>query len=83
MNAVPTVVAFDHGAKVGCPSIAQHIVGHGDDRSPDREVESKVSREHYDLAEDRILHALTTLPLPPSFAAPIFADRDPRGRIAA
>jgi hypothetical protein len=65
----------DHGAKIGCPGIAQHIVGHGDDRSPDREVDSKVSREHYDLAEDRILHALTTLPLPESFHEPLFVGR--------
>lgn len=58
------------------PGIAEYIVGHADDRSPDKEMEgSKVSRKHYDFAEDRVLEALSTLPLPPSFHEPLYVGR--------
>lgn len=61
----------DHGATIGMPGIGDQVTGHAADRAPDREVQSAVTREHYDFAEDRVLRALTTLPLPPSFAEPI------------
>lgn len=65
----------DHGASIGMPGIGDQITGHADDRSPDREVQSRVTRDHYDFAEDRILRALTTLPLPDSFAEPLTGRR--------
>lgn len=58
------------------PGIAEYIVGHADDRSPDKSLQgSQISRKHYDFAEDRVLEALSTLPLPPSFAEPLYVGR--------
>jgi len=63
----------DHGSTIGMPGIGDHVTGHAADRSPDREVQSKVTQVHYDFAESRVLRALTTLPLPDSFAGPLWS----------
>ncbi|MBK8916447.1 MAG: hypothetical protein IPM64_17920 [Phycisphaerales bacterium] len=60
----------DHGAQIGCPGVAPYIVGHAAERSA-----SKVSDTHYDHPEQRVLAALTTLPLPPSFHEPLYVGR--------
>lgn len=61
----------NHGATIGSPAIGDRITGHAADRSPDKQLQSRVSATHYDFAEDRVLRALTTLPLPSSFAQPL------------
>lgn len=64
----------DHGASMGITGIGDLVTGHADDRSPDQ-VQSRVTRDHYDFAEARILRVLTTLPLPPSFHEPLTGGR--------
>jgi integrase len=62
----------DHGATVGVPHLGELVTGHAADRGPGGP--SAISATHYDNAEQRLLKGLTTLPLPPSFAAPLYAD---------
>ncbi|WP_437227510.1 hypothetical protein SH661x_000388 [Planctomicrobium sp. SH661] len=72
MRKTATKWINDHGSSLGMPGIGDSITGHADDRSPDREVQSRVTQQHYDFNEDRVLKVLSSLPLPPEFQAPLF-----------
>lgn len=55
------------------PGMADYIVGHASERSPTALIaaagpRSQVAKDFYDCAENRILDALLTLPLPESFS---------------